>query len=277
MRFIPYKRLLLSIILFAISPLIHAQNCKPSNCSASCTPGCSINDVCTLGTMVVCGVCPDSKCISRTVLGLPPVSSNNPTSAISDNGNNSTSSLVGGLVGGLLGGGLILGVMAYFFIYRRRNNKNRLPLAFHSMKKEEKTNRNISGVIPVTFIPPSSAKEDLQRSHYGSLVENPFNDRPVSIANSITTATTSVYQKRDSIESSTSHQHTTTVATQITRAKPQIMRVNTVKVQDGLHRQGSIKKTLVTDDNPFDDKHKLTDSVVSAPGDGEITIFWNGT
>ncbi|KAI7902084.1 uncharacterized protein BX663DRAFT_561676 [Cokeromyces recurvatus] len=257
------------IILYLIS-LTCAQNCKPLNCSASCTPGCSSNEVCTLGTMVVCGVCPDSKCISRTVLGLPPINSDTTTTtdSSSPSSNNKKNGLIGGLVGGLLGGGFILGTMGYFLIYRRQK-KNRLPLALGHVKNEE---RNISGVIPVTFIPPTRNIEEHSAENDDNVI-NPFSDRHISI---LTTTTTTSYQRRDSVESC---HH---VATQITRAKPQIMRVNTIK--DGLGRQGSVKKTIqptlltVNDeDNPFDDRNKTRNSVLSAPGDGEITIFWNGS
>lgn len=100
-----------------------------------------------------------------------------------------------------------------------------------------------------------------------------------------------------------------TTATQVMRAKPTIMRVNTVR---SLSRSGSARTILtressgaqlsrsntistngnsetggddqrsstagiILDDNPFDDRYahgKTTDSVMSGPGDGEITIFW---
>ncbi|KAH8547466.1 hypothetical protein BGW37DRAFT_470960 [Umbelopsis sp. PMI_123] len=135
-------------------------------------------------------------------------------------------------------------------------------------------------------------------------------------------------------------------AVQMQRAKPTLMRINTIKVEDGsggLKRAGSVRTVLTpesgsvvslysnstkqagsgpdtslsqsvtsltaeqasNDDNPFHDRHSVngndeyvdeqskqersasiitsgshrtnvTDSVMSAPGDGEITIFWDG-
>lgn len=78
----------------------------------------------------------------------------------------------------------------------------------------------------------------------------------------------------------------TTATYQVMRARPQIMRVNTVRVQDGLTRQGSTRTILTKEDeldDPFHDRHHTTtsennptDSILSGPGDGEITIFWDG-
>lgn len=178
----------------------------------------------------------------------------------------------------------------------------------------------ISGVIPVTFIPPTNSthtsfysEAETPRSHIGSFAtfanndnENPFTDRPISTAESFLTTTTNTDYRRDSIESNISQQPTRAVvqATQVLRAKPQIMRVNTVRVQDGVTRSGSLKKTIQPQEpaveNPFDDSNvarqsvqsiqnisssdsivdarsnKVTDSVVSTAADGEITIFFNG-
>jgi hypothetical protein len=278
--------------------------------------------------MITCGVCPGSKCISRVALGLPPLANSTDTTS-SNTSSGSNGGLIGGIVGGLLGGGLLLCGLGYFII-RRRNKKNNLPLAFRSHKHldrtvipatimslttdEEMQERAISGVIPVTFIPPSSNSSVVTRQSTLSAVQNkhdsfstfadddedPFSDRPISNAHSIMTTTTNCNSRRGSMESQISHQQVATIvqraATQITRAKPQIMRVNTVKQKDGsLARQGSIKtiQPAVTEEeeNPFDDKNKaplsaappttstgkVTDSVMSAPGDGEITIFWNGS
>lgn len=134
-------------------------------------------------------------------------------------------------------------------------------------------------------------------------------------------------------------------AVQMQRAKPTLMRINTIKVENatGIKRNGSVRTILTpesgsvissrsnstqqtssgsetlpsqsatslsavqasSDDNPFHDRHSIignddyvdgqssqersasiitsashrtnvTDSVMSAPGDGEITIFWDG-
>ncbi|CAO3643338.1 unnamed protein product [Mucor fragilis] len=318
--------------------------------------------------MTTCGVCPVPKCVPRSTIGLPDISDT------TDSGSSSNAGLIGGLVGGILGAGLIVGVLIFLFIRRRIKKKNNIPLAFRSKQRDIHSNSNspavneemqerasrqvLSGVIPVTFIPPTpsshnsvytESEAETPRSRYGSFatfanqneddLENPFSDRPISNAHSImttTTTTTDYHGRRDSIESTVSRQHVATVvqATQVMRAKPQIMRVNTVKVHDGLTRSGSFKKTIQPDntnssastpisahsraptplpvsspeattititeeDDPFDDKNKVTsaalptttytdsvvgsrnnkptDSVMSAPGDGEITIFWNGS
>ncbi|KAG0183000.1 hypothetical protein DFQ29_000811 [Apophysomyces sp. BC1021] len=165
---------------------------------------------------------------------------------------------------------------------------------------------------------------------------------------------------RGSMASSVGHIHTPVKATQafqVTRAKPQILRVNTMRVDGGggLNRSGSVRTILTKEESPtsgltrsnttpirrrppppseggpaieltsptspddrtkrhisappasedpFHDRHsvsespmeeqtaphttstenvssgrshpQITDSVVSAPGDGEITIFWSG-
>lgn len=277
--------------------------------------------------MVTCGVCPGSKCISRAALGLPPA----PITAEAKTGS-SSGPLIGGIVGGIFGGGLLLGGIGYLIYRERKKKKDKLPLAFRSpnslhrlertppmiiatadeeMAEHSSNNNNIrqvmSGVIPVTFIPPrpestvTIPESETPQARYGSFStfanhndndnDDPFSDnRPTSNAHSImTTTTNNPGSRRGSLESTTSHQQTATVvqqATQMMRAKPQIMRVNTIKpIQGDLTRTGSIKTIKPMkeqDDNPFDDKNKvqerkLTDSLMSAPGDGEITIFWNGS
>ncbi|KAL9555028.1 hypothetical protein MBANPS3_002538 [Mucor bainieri] len=348
----------------------YAQNCK-TDCSSTCYPSCSGNNVCAVGTMTTCGVCPVPKCVPRSTIGLPDIEDTSDSS-----GGSSNAGLIGGLVGGILGAGLIVGVLIFLMVRRRIKKKNSIPLAFrgkqrsnnHStavneeMQEQASRQQVLSGVIPVTFIPPTASSHnsmyteseaETPRSRYGSFatfanqneqdddLENPFSDRPISNAHSImttTTTTTDYHGRRDSMESNVSRQHVATVvqATQVMRAKPQIMRVNTVKVQDGVTRSGSFKKTIQPDhtnssasstpitaharatttplpaaaveatsititeeDDPFDDKNKVssaaspttsytdsvvgsrnnkpTDSVMSAPGDGEITIFWNGS
>ncbi|OBZ85504.1 hypothetical protein A0J61_06448 [Choanephora cucurbitarum] len=253
-----------------------ASNCNPPNCSASCTPSCSANEVCTMSTMTTCGVCPDSRCVSRVALGLPPIADS--SSSNGSQGNNKA--LIGGLVGGLLGGGLIIGALIFFFV-RRDKKKPSLPLAFRhgniskrtmgsqAMQENAPSERQItSGIIPVTFIPPSATtttttttttsdtnihsstarNDDLeaQYHHPSSAVhnqdsDNPFSDRPVSNATSIM-STNSDYYKRSSTDSQVGHQKATVVqATQALRARPTIMRVKTVRQADKLTRSGSIK------------------------------------
>lgn len=320
-------------IVSALTVATYAQNCAPLNCPVSCTPSCSVEEVCTLSTMVTCGVCPGSKCMSRAALGLPPINTTGPVA----NNNGGSGALIGGIVGGILGFGLLLGGGVFLFL-RNRRKKNALPLAFRSPNQlhhlertipatvmDEEMQERMSGVIPVTFIPPSRPESTLTtseseppQSRYGSFStfanhpdnssENPFDDRPISNAHSIMSTSTNNYSRRGSIESTMSHQQVATVvqATQVLRARPTIMRVNTIKTPDGVKRSGSLKTikpeplssaasnsntttptttatAVASEDNPFDDKNKIeperkvTDSVVSAPGDGEITIFWNGS
>lgn len=174
----------------------------------------------------------------------------------------------------------------------------------------------MSGVIPIAYIPPSrDTVIEQQQQKYDSIVnrarqshalydhDNPFSDAHSSV---------SLSEKRDSTASSVvvmQRGAPATQAYQVMRAKPQIMRVNTVRTVDGLNRSGSTRTILtheedvslgrsnstparpqqpdaITDD-PFHDRHstqsnamttkKTTDSVMSAPGDGEITIFWDNT
>ncbi|KAF1803216.1 hypothetical protein V8B55DRAFT_1503560 [Mucor lusitanicus] len=367
MKFV--DKVLLAYLLTNAISVCFAQNCK-TDCSSTCSPSCSGNNVCAVGTMTTCGVCPVPKCVPRSTIGLPDIEDT------TDSGSSSNAGLIGGLVGGILGAGLIVGVLIFLMIRRRIKKKNTIPLAFRSKQRNNNSNNTtasvneemqepasrqvLSGVIPVTFIPPTASSHnsmyteseaETPRSRYGSFatfanqneddLENPFSDRPISNAHSIMTTTTTAtdyHSRRDSTESNVSRQHVATVvqATQVMRAKPQIMRVNTVKVQDGVTRSGSFKKTIQPDntsssastpitphsraitplpatspavqatsititeeDDPFDDKNKVTsaaspttsytnsivgsrnnkptDSVMSAPGDGEITIFWNGS
>lgn len=98
--------------------------------------------------MKECGVCPASTCVDRSVLGLPPSSSNtssasSPTptndssSAEEENeqptqsqGNNNKGALIGGIVGGLLGGLVIFTAVGCLLIRRyKHKSKNLLPFA----------------------------------------------------------------------------------------------------------------------------------------------------
>ncbi|KAI8890828.1 hypothetical protein K501DRAFT_236555 [Backusella circina FSU 941] len=301
-------------LLFVMASVsAQSSNCKPSNCATTCSPACSSNEVCVVNTMSSCGVCPDPKCMPRQAVD---------PNASSSNSSNSNSGLIGGLVGGLLGGGLLLGVGGYLLI-RSRRKRARLPLAIQSKKNapsnpaQEQSRQIMSGVIPVTFIPPDLSRpnstatypsENNTNSRYNSYAAysdaswrqsaNPFSDdhsaAAASARNSVATQLTKD-DRRDSMESRVSHvsqQQTATVATQMMRAKPQIVRVNTVK--DGLSRSGS-KRVIRSqkEDDPFDDKNQaktdslvvpsirsnpqVTESMQSAPGDGEITIFWSGS
>lgn len=225
----------------------------------------------------------------------------------------------------------------------------------------------MSGVIPVAYIPPSPEvmqertsayhQTDMtaQQQRYDNAVhstlkrgrssvppEQQQHDNPFADAhrNSVMTDLTDDDSRRESVASSVVQAATRNVPThayQATRARPQIMRVDTLRVNGGLSRSASTRTALVpehntttltrsntditkqprtrmltvtreeseerpgsapaavlsADDDPFHDRHsattdidnpaygrsshaQTTDSMVSGPGDGEITIFWDG-
>lgn len=128
----------------------NSPNCTPSNCVAKCNPSCSSDQVCVLGTMSECGVCPRSSCVSRSLLGGGGGSSGGDGSSSSSGsdsssngngsgGNNSSShgnnndqgTLIGGVVGGLLGAGLVVSAAGYAGFRYRQKKRNTLPFAFH--------------------------------------------------------------------------------------------------------------------------------------------------
>ncbi|KAI9271527.1 hypothetical protein BDA99DRAFT_500308 [Phascolomyces articulosus] len=174
--------LLFLFIVILLPILVQAQDCQPSGCVARCNGSCSTNQVCTLGTMRECGVCPSSQCVDQAVLGLPP-SSTPSTTANANNDNESDSqqsdqsndnqgggsnkgSLIGGLVGGLLGG-LLLFACVGFWAVRRFKGKARHMLPFTQQQMSERNNSSMSnhreitsGVIPVAYIPPSPEVEN---------------------------------------------------------------------------------------------------------------------
>ncbi|KAI8645213.1 hypothetical protein BD408DRAFT_480719, partial [Parasitella parasitica] len=59
------------------SALITSSNCQPANCATTCSPSCSIDQVCTKKSMTDCGVCPALLCMSRISMGLPPIAKTN--------------------------------------------------------------------------------------------------------------------------------------------------------------------------------------------------------
>lgn len=260
--------------------------------------------------MITCGVCPSSQCIPKSSI---------PNSNKIATGGSSTlhsPETIGGLVGGILGAGLILGLSGYLFIRHKNKQHINLPLTFHHDQKtasivpEKEVSREIvPSIIPTPYVPPTNSiyssvrssyysEAETPRSHVASFAtfaqnrnddDNPFNDRPISLATSFLTTTTNTDSKRGSAESFVLQNRTATTvkATQILRAKPQIMRVNTVRIQeDGLARNGSLKKTLQPEnktevqanklsiDDPFDDRHVVRQSTSNNTADGEITIFF---
>jgi hypothetical protein len=129
-------------------------NCQPLNCKAICTPSCNMNEVCILRTMIDCAICPASSCLSRTVLGLPPIGTSNRTTS-SDSNNSSSSSttgpLIGGTVGGLIGVGLLIGIGVYCYL-KRSKNKGKLPFAFTAAGAN--VSRNMGNLEKLQQSPP---------------------------------------------------------------------------------------------------------------------------
>ena len=180
----------------------------------------------------------------------------------------------------------------------------------------------MSGVIPVAYVPPSrdsvrtqdqqprpisqdTRSIERQQQQYDHTVRSstlyrfkqqqqqihqqlPQNQRLSSISNDNPFSDTNhMVDDDDEDDDRESVVQPTTATYQAMRARPQIMRVNTVRVQDGLTRQGSTRTILTKEDevdDPFHDRHHTTttlennptDSILSGPGDGEITIFWDG-
>ncbi|OBZ89942.1 hypothetical protein A0J61_02006 [Choanephora cucurbitarum] len=109
----------------------------PTHCEAECSPGCSDNYVCVLSIMADCGVCPLSKCLSRTSLGFPllPTSSqkgvSTPTSQNKDTeSSDDLGSIIGSVVGAFVGMGLIAAAVAYLYLKKSESKKKQLPFAF---------------------------------------------------------------------------------------------------------------------------------------------------
>lgn len=120
--------------------------CNPSACTAICNPPCILSQVCTLGTMTQCGVCPTPKCVDRSVFGIDPSSSSaaaSPTSITAGGDNNGSASLIGGLVGGLVGGAVLFAIVGFCTCRRYKRNNTmtfQLPLTSHSQQLNEKVN-----------------------------------------------------------------------------------------------------------------------------------------
>ncbi|KAI8969170.1 hypothetical protein BDF20DRAFT_149181 [Mycotypha africana] len=415
-----YQYIVTLVLVVAITSIKADDSCSPINCLTSCASSCSADQVCVVGTMTTCGICPQSKCVPRESLGLSStgqsITSTNGDSgthgsstASSDDTNDdptvsstNNGALIGGIVGGLLGGGTLLCLLSYLIFIRPKRNQRKSNMPLHlrpptikptnnntaepTVRDEEEMyqhsqhtslsnniysssgrQQQMSGVIPVTFIPPMtySNRTTTSLSRFSALnalhqsilndgnhdddQANPFHDRQ-SIVTTTTMSTDTQFapnqynptriskNRHMSIESdmssSTIHRSsiavatsTTTIATiaqamQVMRAKPQVMRVNTLN-SNSATRKVSIKRTSSSEkvveeheqqqqddemnDNPFDDKNKVTsktltstaalnhtstsrqqqyfsgvesskattDSVLSCPGDGEITIIWN--
>ena len=98
--------------------------------------------------MLQCGSCPASKCVDRSVLGLPPQptptttagSDESQQSSISndDGGSSNNSALIGGLVGGLMGGLLIFACIGCWLVRHYKGSvRNLLPFTQQEDMKEK--------------------------------------------------------------------------------------------------------------------------------------------
>ncbi|KAI8144032.1 hypothetical protein BJV82DRAFT_74601 [Fennellomyces sp. T-0311] len=277
---------LLLLLVVLLSVLGAAQSdCRPDSCQARCDGGCKTNQVCTLGTMTECGSCPASKCVDRSVLGLPPQASastaagsgeSQDKAADNDSGGGSDKgALIGGLVGGLVGGLLLFaGIGCWLARHYKGNVSNLLPFTQQQQLNEKNqpanNNREItSGVIPVTYIPPSPEDPQPPQAAAATLgtaatasSSNDDNDKRSSkyLSAHYDSDGDDTVDTRNSMASTISNQPVTpsktTYAVQVQRARPQIMRVNQVRVsQDepgafggGLSRSGSVRTILTRDD-----------------------------
>ena len=99
-----------------------------------------------------CGVCPASKCVDQTVLGIPPSSTstaaNNNSNTDSEQNNQSSDNssgsggdkggLIGGLVGGLLGGLLLFACVGFWAVRRFKGKSTDLPFTTQQQHLSEK-------------------------------------------------------------------------------------------------------------------------------------------
>ncbi|CAO3590855.1 unnamed protein product [Absidia cylindrospora] len=266
------------------------DNCTPSNCHAICNPGCGTDTTCALGTMKSCGVCPSSSCVDNALLGLPKSGNNGG----SNSGSNSSSSggtdggMIGGIVGGLVGGGLLLAAVMFLLFRHKKQKKGGLPfiasrsrLDTPSLAMSSPTpignrslgNNPLSSPTPYSLASLSSYQRqqhhlDQRNISGGHQQQHP---RPISTATSQMnddddddrSSISSVSQRGSAMVAHVAHLQQqqaskSAQAFQVTRVKPQIMRVNTVRVMDqqpdspisggNLSRSGSVR-TVLTRDN----------------------------
>ncbi|ORZ14705.1 hypothetical protein BCR42DRAFT_393501 [Absidia repens] len=267
-----------------------AGNCTPSKCEAICNPGCGTDTTCALGTMKSCGVCPSSSCVDNALLGLPKSGNNGG----SNSGSSSSSSggtdggMIGGIVGGLVGGGLLLAAVMFLFFRHKKQKKGGLPfiasrsrldtpsLAMSSpapIGNRSLANNSLSSPTPYSLASLSSYQRqqhhlDQRNISGGHQQQGP---RPISTATSQMnddddddrSSISSVSQRGSAMVAHVAHLQQqqaskSAQAFQVTRVKPQIMRVNTVRVMDqqpdspssggNLSRSGSVR-TVLTRDN----------------------------
>ncbi|KAI8340290.1 hypothetical protein BC941DRAFT_244222 [Chlamydoabsidia padenii] len=271
-------------------------NCSPVGCQAICNPGCDLNKTCVLGMMKACGVCPSSSCVDNSILGLPTTSPSG-SNANDQSSNGPDGGMIGGIVGGLVGGGLVL-AGAFFFLFRhKKQKKHGLPFIVSRSHLDMTSSMAMSntGSRPRTVVhpPPSpvngSSLSSLssyqrqqhhldQRQQIRTLTDNNNSHlRPESTSTALTSelgddddhsSLSSLSQRGSTMVASVvglaqlkqqqQQQAAAAQAYQVTRVKPQIMRVNTVRLKDGdsqqvgnpggLSRSGSVR-TVLTRDN----------------------------
>lgn len=120
---------------------VSTGNCMPTNCAATCSPSCSSDQVCVLGTMSDCGKCPESRCISRSIVD-PSAATSSSDSSGSSGGSNSA--LIGGVVGGLLGAGLLLCAIGFLVVrYKRKRGTTTLPFTFRGTSTVSEVKKKI--------------------------------------------------------------------------------------------------------------------------------------
>ncbi|ORZ07650.1 hypothetical protein BCR42DRAFT_442612 [Absidia repens] len=319
-----------------------------------------------------CGQCPPSKCMSRSALGISSPPDNNSSHKTTDDGNEqqggeNNSSLIGGLVGGLVGGGLLIGGLALCIHRSRRNITRALPFQssvqqHHQQQQQQQSSsfmnnkfviypslsdvpqamlehtRNstshsiASGVIPITYIPPShqiqQSINSLPNSNATTAIENPFQDphhSPYAVKINTTSSSSSKKDDDNDDDDDMSSRHHSVIsadvypshhAIQMTRAKPQILRVSSLRrngsaptlstkpshevhgtkwmrgnstielattttgTKSGEDQENPFQSNLSTDDAdddlPGSSRPSMNQSLGSTLGDGEITIFWHG-
>ncbi|KAI8065639.1 hypothetical protein BC940DRAFT_73930 [Gongronella butleri] len=305
MRHTLYRPILFCLALCLVpSVLGQSTSCQPSNCVATCQPGCSSSQYCVLGTMTQCGECPASKCVDSSSIGLGGDGSNN-------GGSDNNGPLIGGLVGGLLGAGLLAACIGFGLYKYRKNRKRSLPIAFQATQSmasmptpsyrpsvirarpfSESTAASTpsitSGVIPVAYIPPSQDMHLPHPSQHNTPLNSsalaPAPHRRVSQLNpaaalpsstSTTPAENPFADPRNSqysdysVDDDDDDKSQTNAAAyrpvQFTRARAQIVRVNTVR---DLQRGNSVRTITKSDQDaasPTPESNSTSSTTPDAP------------
>ncbi|ORX45688.1 hypothetical protein DM01DRAFT_1339914 [Hesseltinella vesiculosa] len=266
-------------------------NCTPSNCVAICQPACSTGTTCVLGTMRNCGVCPSSSCVSNSVLGLPGASS--PTTSNGDADSSLIGGIVGGLVGGAVVLAIVIVFLFRYqrrkkrhlpnFMARSNKSGNSFIPSVHagSAISKNQVQEMVSGIPGYRMsYQPSSLSEQVtpyqdmpQQQH---LAPPPLHERQSKVQDAHQSKVLDVRESKLEVDdddddhssvSGTSQRGSAVMtqvgqiqqaqrsaqAFQVTRVRPQIMRVNTIRQSDAepsnaLRRSGSVR-TILTRDN----------------------------